>query len=920
MNQTSLVGRPLHHLVKSIVAQAEKRGIWRGPYLTSSHEGWAEFWGTNTKASTGMTVNEGTAYTYSVFWACVNNISTDIAAMPLKLYKKLPNGGKEELPDHKLFPLLHDAPNPEMTAFTFRGLLTSNALTWGMGYAEIVRDGAGRVAQLWPITPDRVTMKRMSAPPYSVYYEVTRENGGIDRLSTDQMFVLPGSTVDGVYGRNIVTMARESIGLGLAAERFGGTFYGNGSTFGGAFEHPGRMSEQALKNFRDSVNAQHQGVDRAHKFIVVEEGMKYQKLGVDPDHAQFIETRQHQIEEMCRWFRMPPHKVQHLIRTSYNSVEQMNIEYSSDTLQPRCVSWEQELKRQLIAPSERKIQFFKHNMDSKLRGDQAARAQFYQVMRNIGAYSADDVREKEDMNPLPNGQGKVYLVPLNMSPADRLDEIVDKQVAPDPKPVVQAPKDDATAKDDADRAAAQMRETLRTALAEVEARIAEHATARATAEANFDHTRTDNEALRTAIDAHKQAEQLAREEAARIEAAMLLEQERAARAEAERDAVRAEHEAAQAQLKTADEMLAGTSRNLIAATEKAQALEAERATLLAASADLTGKLADLQVEHARALVELQTAAESERTAAEQCVTELRTLMTQAEQQRDARGLDLAKLDGELATAKAHVETVTSELETLRAAAAAKDAEIVTFATTKAEAQRAHEAAQRIIAQQQEAQAELEAALQTQRAAELAQADALAAANAGAVAFKAMAESCAADASSMRAALDKAMADYSEKVAVQLALEAEIRTLKDKHAAKHQAMITEHWKLVAEGAARQVRVEVDRARRNQGTPAKLLAWSEPFYMLQEDRWVEALRPAMRAVLVFMESDADVDTYTRDKVRPSLMAAVAQIRAVASGDPDEFPVALEHVLTRWERERAAAIADAVVQEEMTYVRSL
>ena len=592
MNQTSLVGRPLYQMSKSIAKYLETRTSgWSGP-LTSSSPELARLWGAPS-TSTGMGVNETTAYTYSVFWACVNNISTDIGSFPLKLYKRESDGGKTLLVDHKLSPILDDFPNSEMTAFTFRGLLTSNALTSGMGYAEIVRDGMGRVSSLWPITPDRVQPKRHTYPPYSVYYEVSREGGTIDRLTRDEMFVLPGSTVDGVYGRNIVSAARESIGLGLAAERFGGTFYGNGSTFGGVFEHPTRMSQEAQKNFRESVNASHQGVDKAHKFIVAEEGMKFQRLTVDQNAAQFIETRQHQIEEMCRWFRMPPHKVQHLIRTSYNSVEQMNIEYSTDTLTPWCVRWEQEIKRQLIAPSERRIQFVKHNMDSKLRGDTAARYEAYTKGIQNGFLSADDVREKEDMNPLPNGAGKKYFLQSNTQPLDRVDEIIDKQVAPDPKPVAPAPAPKAD--DDSDRALAIAAE-IRQQLAEAEARIAETAAKITTVEMdNLSLLRAQVEA------AHAEAEAVrasGAEEAARLKTAVEEASARSVALTAEQIRLQAEKQqavdAAQALVRALDTEKASTADAKAAAALDLERLQAELNAMTARASQIE---ADHQVMH-----------------------------------------------------------------------------------------------------------------------------------------------------------------------------------------------------------------------------------------------------------------------------------------------------------------------------------
>lgn len=476
---------------RSFAALAEMvRGMWTGP-LTSSSPELARLWGAPA-TSTGIGVNETTALTYSAFWACVNAISTDVASYPLIHYKRLKGSGKERYTDSKLYRIVHDEPNPEMTSFTFRQTLTAHALTWGGGYAEIVRDGSGSPIALWPLTPNRVMVGRGARG--QIQYEVARPDGGpADVLPAMNMLHVPGLGFDGMVGYSVVAKARESIGLGLATEQFGGTFFGNGATFGGVISYPGpRPTELSEKNYRESLEVTHQGVARAHKMLALYNGAKYERgNGIPPDDAQFLETRLHQVEEMCRWFRMPPHKIQHLLRSTNNNIEHQGIEYYTDTTRPWCVRWEQECNRKLIAPSERRIQFFEHMIEGALRGDLPSRYAAYAIGRNWGWLSADDVREKENMNPLPEGQGQIYLLPSNMVPANRIDEVIDKQVAPDPKPVAPAepdadPKDDdaAVAAANARAEAAEHAATEARALAqqERETRIAAEAAGTATAD------------------------------------------------------------------------------------------------------------------------------------------------------------------------------------------------------------------------------------------------------------------------------------------------------------------------------------------------------------------------------------------------------------------------------------------------------
>jgi HK97 family phage portal protein len=919
MNQTSLVGRPLYALTSRIATALERRTSgWSGP-LTSSSPELARLWG-SPSTSTGVHVDESSAYTSSVFWACVNNISTDIGSFPLNLYKREPDGGKALLPDHKLQPLLHDSPNPEMSAFTFRALLTSNALTWGMGYAEIVRNGAGQIVELWPITPDRVKVQRNGAG--TLTFEVSRSDGRTNMLSKDQIFVLPGSTVDGVYGRNIVTMARESISLGLAAEKFGGTFFGNGATFGGVFEHPTTFAnETALKNFRESVNTQHQGVERSHHFIVVQEGMKYQKLGVDPNAAQFLETRQHQIEEMCRWFRMPPHKVQHLIRTSYNSVEQMNIEYSTDTLTPWCVRWEQEVLRQLIAPSERRIQFVKHNMDSKLRGDTASRYQAYTQGIQNGFLSADDVREKEDMNPLPDGAGKKYFIQSNNQPLDRVDEIVDKQVAPDPKPVAPAP---AAKDEEKDR---QFAEALEQAIAASEARATELASKIAFVDAaNRELTEmgAEREGTTEALRSELAAEQSA---IVSLKAQFVDLTERADRLAAEREAERIAAEDLRKQVEDAH-----------ASAEAAKVVWADEATRLQALMDQQiAEAARLQSE-LEATATARAEAERDAKAFGACLDDA---VAAAEQAKATAAAEIERVQQELAAMTARAAQVEADqrvmqqtglaaelaLTALRADLQAAEALYAETSTALASERGAVEAARAQVTELQvaigDAFANLEAT-EAERVAQMAEAAAseAKAQDAHRVATEATEKlrQATADAEAARQRLEAETALVEAERVEKAALLAQMETQRQAHAARQQAVLSARRDQLLDTLSRQVRVEADRARRNQATPAKIIAWAEGFYIQREEQLLDALRPDMRSHLVFIDSTEDVDTYTRRLIAPQLLAAVQQIRTIAEGDSEDFAASLERLLTKWELERPVQIADRVFQEEMTYVRSL
>jgi len=521
------------------------RGIWSGPITSSSPE-LARLWAAPS-TSTGVHVSEQTALAYAPLFACVRNISEDVASAPLILYKRDADGDKTRYTDSKLYRLLHDEPNPEMSSMVFRQTVTAHALTWGNGYAEIERDGQGRPFHLWPLTPDRVMPYRDSVTG-RVWYRVAGYSGGDVSIPAADMLHVPGLGYDGLLGYSVVAKARESVGLGLATERFGGTFFGNGSSFGGVFEHPGTMTTAAQKNFKESIAASHTGVERAHRFLIVEEGMKYQRLGIPPNDAQFLETRMFQLEEQCRWFRMPPHKIQHLLRSTNNNIEHQGIEYYTDTLRPWFVRWEQEINRKLVSPLERRFQFAEHLIDGVLRGDIQSRYAAYAVGRQWGWLSANNICEKENMNKLPGTSGDIYLVPLNMTPADRINDVIDAQVRPPPAPVApkdDPPKDDQSTTDEVNAAEmiAEIRKAIAAAEERAEAYVEKVAQAQAAAESSImlASAKVHEEEARTLAAAHAAAIQ----EVNTLRSALLLAQEQAARSQTEREAADAARAAAE---------------------------------------------------------------------------------------------------------------------------------------------------------------------------------------------------------------------------------------------------------------------------------------------------------------------------------------------------------------------------------------
>lgn len=367
------------------------------------------------RTTSGKPVNERTAMQTTAVYACVRILAEAVASLPLHVYEYQDDGGKKLVHDHPLYYLLHDEPNPEMTSFVFRETLMSHLLIWGNAYAQIIRDGAGRVLGLYPLLPDKMDVQRDDRGNiYYVYSRNSDENPmfkeyGDIRLKAEDVLHIPGLGFDGLIGYSPIAMAKNAVGMTLACEEYGASFFANGANPGGVLEHPGVLKDPS--KVRESWNSVYRGVNNAHKIAVLEEGMKYQQIGIPPEEAQFLETRKFQINEIARFYRIPPHMVGDLDKSSFSNIEQQSLEFVKYTLDPWVIRWEQSLQRSLLLPGEKGKYFIKLNVDGLLRGDYQSRMNGYAVGRQNGWFSANDIREMENMNPIPDEQGgNLYLI------------------------------------------------------------------------------------------------------------------------------------------------------------------------------------------------------------------------------------------------------------------------------------------------------------------------------------------------------------------------------------------------------------------------------------------------------------------------------------------------------------------------------
>jgi len=379
-------------------------------YLSSSF--YSFFFG---GTSSGKPVNETTAMQMTAVYSCVRILSEAVAGLPLNVYRYNNTGGKERALKHPLYRLLHDEPNPEMTSFAFRETLMSHLLLWGNAYAQVIRNARGEVIALYPLMPDKMTVDRDNNGRLFYLYQRGAEDAkavGNDRrvyLPPSDVLHIPGLGFDGLIGYSPIAMAKNAIGLAMATEEYGAKFFANGAAPSGVLEHPGTIKDP--QRVRDSWNAAYQGSSNAHKIAVLEEGMKYTPIGISPEQAQFLETRKFQINEIARIFRVPPHMLADLEKSSFSNIEQQSLEFVKYTLDPWVVRWEQSMCRVLLSESEKPAYFIKFNVDGLLRGDYASRMSGYATARQNGWMSANDIRELENLDRIaPELGGDLYLI------------------------------------------------------------------------------------------------------------------------------------------------------------------------------------------------------------------------------------------------------------------------------------------------------------------------------------------------------------------------------------------------------------------------------------------------------------------------------------------------------------------------------
>ena len=347
----------------------------------------------------GIHINVKNALQTTAVFACVRLLSESIASLPLFLYRKTEKG-KEKAIDKPLYGVLHDVPNPETDSFQFWQTFTANMLIYGRGYAEVVRNNAGEIVQMWNITTPYVRVNRNSETQ-ELEYIVTPSGKEQFTLRKDQIFRVDWISMDALNAFKPLELAQNAIGLGVAAEEFASNYFKNGANVGGVIEYPDVLTGDDLEQYKKDIRKEYSGLSKSARLLFLEQGAKFQKVSNTPEESQMLETRKFQVEDVARFYNVPPHMVGDLDHATFSNIEQMSLNFVIYTLRPYLVRIEKAITAQLLMPQERTTYFPKFSVDALLRGSYLARMQGYAQARQNGWMNANEIRDLEDMDSIP---------------------------------------------------------------------------------------------------------------------------------------------------------------------------------------------------------------------------------------------------------------------------------------------------------------------------------------------------------------------------------------------------------------------------------------------------------------------------------------------------------------------------------------
>ena len=389
--------------------KASASGVSALPSLWDD-SGWSSY-----LAGRGYSVPAETALQISAVFRCIDLGSKTIAALPLHLYRRTPNG-KEKATENPLYQMLYVLPNPQTTAYEFWQMYVANIMLTRGGFAKIKRDYRGKITALWNLPTHRVSGIHINSVSGERYIDVFADDGKNERLREGEFMYTPGFLFnERTVPHDAMTIASEVLGLTKTITQYARQSVDSINP-GGFIEYPNGLSDQAYNRFKADFEANYKGVTNAGKFLFLEEGGKAALLQRDLEKMQVLESRKHAVTEVCRIWGIPPHMCMDLEKATFSNIEQQSAEFVRDFVNPLTVRLEQTQYRDLLSESERLTYFSKFNTNALLRGDTATRTTYYNVMRQGGLMDGDEIRGLEDMENMPDGLGKIFTVNGNMIP------------------------------------------------------------------------------------------------------------------------------------------------------------------------------------------------------------------------------------------------------------------------------------------------------------------------------------------------------------------------------------------------------------------------------------------------------------------------------------------------------------------------
>ena len=413
-----------------LLTTLEQRSRLENPKVPISQSAVMEHFGMEPTPS-GVVVNDNKSMGITAFWSAVGTICDTIASLPISVYEKMANGHRREATEHPVHQLLHLRPNPHMAPSTWKAVRMLHVLIRGNSYCEIEKNTATRPVALWPLLPDRTAPEIRERN--KIYF--TETGGARIALAADKVMHVPGMSYDGMIGYNVVKVHRDSLGLTVAANEYGARFFGNSGRPSGYISHPAKPSTDERVQLREEWNQLHTGLSNAQRTAILWGGMKWEKISLDPEDAQFLQTRELQIEEIARIFKINPILLQHHSKaTSWGTgIAHFLLAYAKFTIVPWLVRDEEAMSYDLFTEAERGRFYVKYNINALLRGDAEMQAKVLEIERRNGVINADEWREHIEENPLPDGMGKHYYMPLNMDPVEAPESTEDGEIVETPE-------------------------------------------------------------------------------------------------------------------------------------------------------------------------------------------------------------------------------------------------------------------------------------------------------------------------------------------------------------------------------------------------------------------------------------------------------------------------------------------------------